>query len=170
MTAVTLEIGAVVIPEYARLGLEQVYEPVEGAAVLRAADGTAVKQSTWTKLRTVITGTGWIPEGLASLDWSVAQTMKGAAPRSVWSTSNTITVPAARRSDVAVRGYGIVDGVPVETNVTMSVDTATLDPVTGATSYYVLYWPQFQAFFSPPQQQIDVTGAAVRWRLVGEEV
>ena len=170
MSTVALEIGSVVIPGYASLGLEQVYEPLEGAAVLRATDGTAVKQTAWSKLRTVITGTGWIPEGLATIDWSVAQTMKGAAPRSVWSTSNVIAVPAARRSDVAVRGFGIVDGVPVETTVSMSGDTATLTTVSGATSYYALYWPEFQAFFSPPQQQIDVTGAAVRWRLVGEEV
>ncbi len=166
---VPLVIGPVTIPEYAMLGLEQTYEPVEGAVLLRASDGSALKQTAWSKLRTVITGTGWIPDGLAGIDWSSPQLMRASAPQSVWSTSNVITLPAARRGDVGVRGFAIVDDRPVETSVSMAGDTATLGTVSGATSYYAMYWPEFLAYFAPPQQQIDVTGAAVRWRLAGEE-
>ena len=63
----TLKIGSIEIPARSSLDLEQTYEPLGGETILRTLSGAGIKQATWQKTRTVISGGGWIPPGLAHL-------------------------------------------------------------------------------------------------------
>ncbi len=57
----TLKIGSIEIPARSSLDLEQTYEPLGGETILRTLSGAGIKQATWQKTRTVISGGGWIP-------------------------------------------------------------------------------------------------------------
>lgn len=90
MTAI-LKIGAIEIPNRAALDLEQTYEPMGGETTLRTVDGTGIKQSTWRKTRTTLTGGGWIPPGLSTLDTTAQLVIACIAP------APSPATPAARR-------------------------------------------------------------------------
>ena len=71
------------IPDLAALELQQTYEPIGGEMTLRTIGGSAIKQITWQKWRTTITGGGWLPFGLSSLDYSAQMAVACIVPRGV---------------------------------------------------------------------------------------
>ena len=58
----------------------------------------------------------------------------------------------------------------VPTALSLSGDTATLTPVTGAVAYQVTYWPQITVMADPPQMEGALSDAQHRWTLRAEEV
>ena len=56
-------------------------EPIGGEMTLRTIGGSAIKQITWQKWRTTITGGGWLPFGLSSLDYSAQMAVACIAAR-----------------------------------------------------------------------------------------
>lgn len=165
-----LELGSAQVPLAAALGLSQTYEPLGGYTLLRMMSGAAVKQQHWLKLRTSISGDGWIPDGLQALDYSVSMTLKCVAPRAVISASNAIVLPVARRSDAAPWGFVVMsDGSLRDTPGSLAGDTLTLTVVAGAVRYVAHYYPQITVFADPPMQRYDVAGASAGWELTAEE-
>lgn len=106
---IALKIGNVEIPTRAGIDLEQTYTPIGGETILRTLNGTGIKQSTWAKLRTTISGGGWSPTGLSLLDTTVPQSIACIMPRAVIADANRqATLPAARRGDSgALPGLGL---------------------------------------------------------------
>ena len=165
-----LIVGSVKIPLDASYSLEQTYEVIEqGAALLRKMDGSAVRQTAYTKLRSTISGQGKIPPGLASMDFSASFTLYCMAPRSIYSASTTVTLPAARRSDWAPHAYAIVDGRLVKTPISIATNTGTLTAVSGATGYYTDYYPTLSVFSRGPVESFNGRGGGASWSLTCEE-
>lgn len=171
MSDVLLSVGGVEVPLCAALELTQTYEVIGGSAVMRMASGAAVKQSHWRRLRTTISGAGWVPPGLDGIDFDAAVVLKCTAPLSMSSASNVIVIPAARRSDTAPFGFAhLPGGERRETPVSMSTDTATLTAVGGAVGYSVCWYPQLNVYAQAPTQTADPARGSVSWELVAEEV
>lgn len=150
----------------------QTYDVLEGATLHRMLNGAGAKQTHWRKLSTQISGDGWAPVALAGVDWTVPVEIACIQPRSLHSTTNSATLPSARRSDLTTNVYAraVVSGELVETAVSMAADVATATAVPGATSYQFWYYPKLNFYSSGPSESLDLSGAAYAWELTAEEV
>lgn len=166
------EIGGVVIELPQAMQMTQSFEPFGGVATHRMMSGTGVRQTNWTKLKTNINCEGFIPPGLAAVDWTQPVTVKCGTTRSITSTSNAIAIPAGRRSDTGYEptAKALVDGNWVATPCNVAGNTATCTVVGGATAYMVEYYPQLNLFLEPPQQTYDRTNGRWSWTVSGEEI
>lgn len=165
-----LLIDDLLVPLQANVKLTQTYEPLEGATLRRCWSGRAVKQTHWRKLKTTISANGWVALSLLGLDWDATHELACIAPRSIDSTANAITLPAARRSDVAPWGFALMpDGLLRQTSVDVDEDVATLAAVDGASQYRVQYLPLLVVYMKPPSESLDARGAAYQWQLECEE-
>lgn len=178
MTRRQLEIGSVKVPLHATATLEQRYETLGARTTVRMADGSAALRESWSgKLATDITGSGPIPPGLTTLDYSSALTVKCVAPRAITATSNKFSgVTASRRSDAGATAYGraTADGqnwqaVTVTWGTSgVKVNEATLGTISGATAYQLVYYPSISCFVSPPTEEWGWDGEA-SWSMRAEE-
>lgn len=166
------QLGGLTIPIQAGLEFSQTYEPIGGSVLQRMQSGRAIKQTHYRKLRTSLSGQGWVPAGLDGLDYSQALLLKCAAPRSLSSESNKIVIPSLRRTDERFepKGYALVRGHLIETGLEMQEDVAILEPVRFALSYQVYYYPEIFVFADAPQVQNNMTGVEFSWSLIGEEI
>ena len=169
-----LKIGSIEIPQYAALDLDQTFEPIGGETVLRTMSGLGIKQATWRKLRTTISGGGWSPAGLAAIDYAQQQTIACIAPLSVnANASREATLPVGRRADTGYLPFGFAylsDGSRVSTPVVVISNVATLDAVTGAVGYQAFYYPLLTCWAHRPIESISRGDASYRWELSAEEV
>lgn len=172
MSLIPLVIGGVEIPLLAGVGIDQRYDPVAAVARHRMGEGSLRQQTAWTgKLATTIAGRGNIPPGIQHLDYTAQMVIKCMAYRAYTSTSNQMTLPAARRSDIAPKGVALMaNGKFVRTPVNMAGDLATLTQVTGAAQYQCLYLPELTVFADPPREQKPRRGSEFSWVLTAEEV
>ena len=114
-----LKIGALAIPNRAALDIEQTYETIGGETLLRTVSGAAIKQETWRRLRTTISGGGWLPAGLETIDTSTTQTVACLVPRAlIADASRQATLPVGRRADAGHLPFALAllpfgDAVPV---------------------------------------------------------
>lgn len=162
-------IGGVRIGLQAAYDLTQTYVEIGGRTLRRKLDGSALLQRNWGKLRTVISGRGRLPEGLAGLDYTASMTIDCMAPRSIWGASTAITIPAGRRTDWVPHAYAIVDGEHVRTPLTIAVNACTLTAVSGAQGYLVAYYPSLTMYAEPPRQTFGGRGPSAGWEIVAEE-
>jgi hypothetical protein len=166
-----LIIGGIEVPLKASYGLSQDYEPVQAVNRPRMMDGSLKQQTAWSgKLKTVISGNGNMPPGIDTLDYSSAITIQCIAEQAVSSVSNLISVPSARRADYGVEGRALVAGVWQSTPVSLSVDTATLTIVPGATLYQAVYWPELVCYCDPPSQKRNARTSSYSWQIQAEEI
>ena len=169
-----LKIGSIEISRLAGLDLEQTYEIIGGETILRTINGTGIKQSTWSKLRTTISGGGWLPPGLATLDATTQQTVACFVPRAIpCDVNRQATLPAARRSDTGYTPWAVAlmpDGSAQETAVSIQSNVATATAVNGALGYQVNYLPSFTAWVSRPSESGNRGDATYRWEIIAEEV
>lgn len=166
------ELGTIKVPLESVLNFSQSYSPLSSRASVRMADGTAVVRQNWAKIKTVISGDGWAPAGLDGFDDTAQHVLKCGAPRRVASTALAIVIPSARRTDTGYEpwGYALVNNEQVSTTIASTVsNTVTLTAVTGATQYYVEYFPQITVFaqLAESSGSGDVRSA---WRLEAEQV
>lgn len=162
-------VGGVTIAYSASTELTQSYETLGGESLRRTLNGSGVKQTAWTKLRTVLRGSGRHPAGLDSLDYSGTLSLACIRPRDVYSATTTVVLPAARRSDIAPVAFAIVDGLYVRTPYSLPVNTATLTTVAGAVGYVMYYFPLLTVYASAPRNDYDARGILLGWELSAEE-
>jgi hypothetical protein len=171
-----LKIGSIDIPLLAALDIEQTYEPIGGETVLRTIGGTGIKQTTWQKWRTTISGSGWMPAGLASLDATAQQVIGCIVPRAVPCVFATreATLPTARRSDTGHIPFGqaiLADNSVVTTTATLAGNVATVASVAGAVAYQALYLPSLTCWLTQrPNDSGSRADASYRWEIQAEEV
>lgn len=168
--AYDIVIAGLVIPYAAAQQISQSYETIGGRARLRFADGSGLQQTVWTRTRTVISGVGRLPDGLAGVDWDSPVEIQCLAPLAIRAAGNVITLPAARRAAPAPMGHAIVNGRLVPTGLALAGDDATLVAVAGATGYQATYWPVLTCLADPPSRDFDGRGIECRWTLTAEEV
>ena len=173
-------LGGFVVPVESVLDFAQTYESLGGVVVLRMMSGAAVQQVGWRRLSTTLSGAGWWPSGLESLNYDDPLTLWCGGPMIILSASNVIALPSARRTDAGYTPVGharkvggttaVGGGELVATPLSIVADVATLTPVAGATGYQVAYWPVLTVIARPPSMEADLPGAAHRWTLTAEEV
>lgn len=168
------ELGGVSIPFSGNLVMQQSYTPLMGARwpPERTMNGGAVRRVSFTgKLGTVASCTGWTPAGFDGLDWSQPMLMKCAAPRCIQGAGNVIELPAGRRSEsyFAPRGYAVVGGRAVASEINVVGNDATVTTVAGATAYEVWYWPQVTVIARPVRVSGQLDLAEYQWTLEAEE-
>lgn len=169
MNAHDVIIGGVRVGLDAAYSLSQTYEDIGGRVLRRKLSGAALLQVQWSKVRTTISGSGRLPDGLAGLDYTASLSISCMAPRSIWSSDTTVVIPAARRSDWAPHAYAIVDGRHVRTPMTIAIDTCTLTAVAGAQGYLVAYYPALTCY-AQLRQSFDGRGPDAGWEIIAEEV
>lgn len=163
-------IGGVRIGFDAAHELTQTYEKIGGRIAHRMLNGAGVQQVHWTKLKTTIKGVGTRPAGLDGLNYDAAISISCAEPMSIWGASNTITLPASRRTDWTPHGYAIVNGQHQVTGVSVVGNTATLGAVSGAQGYVCAYYPIISVIAQPPQTEFSGRGVVLSWSITAEEV
>lgn len=163
MAVVLPKLDGLTLNQAASFGLSQTYDDTP-KFVARTMGGTAKSQIAYTKIRSVMSAAGWMLTGWEGLDLTNSILFSCMEAQSIIDASNVITLPAARRSDIAVRGYAIVNGQPVSTPVNVVTNTATLTTVGGASHYLVGYYPEFNAFI-----EINQTGNQ-GWTLTAQEI
>jgi len=175
MSDLNFVLGTAEQPIASIAGFSQTYELLAATESDRMVDGSLDTSTHWAgKLKTRISGEGWTPPVLLGLDYTSQMTLKCGAPIAAQDASNTVTIPAARRTDTGHTpvGFAIVDGKEVQTPITGIVaNVATLTTVTGASSYVVWYWPEITVQVTERPTQDTATGAAThRWSFAAEEV
>lgn len=166
------ELGGVVVPMTAALGLQQQVAVTGGASTRRMMNGAAIKQTQWQKLAITLSGNGWAPLGLDALDYSGPLTLKCGLPRAIRSQSTSIALPVGRRTDTGYEPFArahMADGREVETAVSIATHTATVTAVVGAVGYAVWYFPQITVIASPPDETFDQEAAECSWSISAEE-
>jgi len=155
----------------AAMRVQQTYGQVGGGeTLLRLGDGAGLKQSTWRKRSTTISGAGRMPPALEQIDWQASVTIGCVALVAIRSATTTITLPAARRTDAGPFGFAVLpDGLVVKTAIDVTGNVATLTAVQGAVAYVAHYYPVLTCFSTGPVQRTDATGTAVGWELAAEE-
>lgn len=170
----TLQIDNLTIGLYAGHELVQSYESIGPESIRRAVSGRGIKQMTYDKLRISTTGRGWIPAGLAQLNYAVTHILRCIKPRRLDADFATrqITLPATRRSDSGYLPFGYAfmpDGSVRTSGVSLIGNVATVDAVSGAVAYAVGYFPQVTAYLTRPKESLDTAGGAYSWELIAEE-
>ena len=168
----SFELGGVVVPLTAALGLNQSIGQAGGRSRLRFANGAQIAQQAWSKLRISLSGDGWVPLGLDGLNYQATMTFKSGVPHALRSNSGVVTLPAGRRTDAGYLPFArahLPSGQDQTTAVSLAGNVATCAAVTGALSYTVSYYPEITVWADPPDQQFDRAGAAASWELTLEE-
>lgn len=150
---INLKLGGVEIPIESLTDITENISPLSAETVLRMSDGTGVKQTAWSNKYIIdISGSGYTPLVLNGLDYAASMTLECTTPLSVHGALNIVTLPSARRSDVDVVCFAVVNGRAVRTGKSISVNTCTIDTVSGAVGYFANYWPTFTVFASRPKE------------------
>ncbi|MCJ8168629.1 hypothetical protein [Atopomonas sediminilitoris] len=148
----------------------QRYETVGGSTTLRMHSGRAIKQTHYRKLSISISGSGWMPAGLAGLDTGVPVDVWCFQPRSILTTALTVTVTTDVRPDVApwVLAYVRGEWVPVASVTAGRVVTITQRP--DATQYAVYWLPRLSVLLDDIPEDLDATTGTYTWQITGQEV
>lgn len=173
-TGKAFQLGSVIVPVVAALNYDERFENLEGATLLRLGEGAGVKQSVWQKWRVTLSGDGWMPFGLDTLDYTAPLVLRCAMPRAVTAAGASIALPSARRADAGylptARAHLANTGGWVDTALSIGGDTATVTPVSGAIAYSVLYYPQLTVIASRPTTSGSRAAGTFAWELACEEV
>lgn len=169
------QLGPFSLPVLARAdSLTQAYEPIGGEHVFRAGTGRGIKQMTWQKLKVITSGSGWIPAGLNSLDYTQHMILRCVTPVAIHIPGDvhSIVLPAKRRTDPGhspVAHAQLPGGRYMPVGMLVAGDTGTLDPVQGAIGYMIQYYPELTVIAMRPRQSGDAGSAIHSWELICEE-
>lgn len=167
-------LGGVAVPLSAALDLSQTYEPIGAVTTLRAMNGAALRMTHWRRLRTSVSGSGWVPAGLQALDYGAQLELRCIAPRALIADgARQATLPAARRSDTGYAPWAVAvlaDGSVTNTPVVLAGNVATADAVAGATGYRIHYYPVLTVYAEPPTERFDPQTGAAGWEITAEEI
>jgi len=169
------------------LDYSQSYSNIGGSTVTRLMSGRGVKQSNWSKLATTISGSGMLPPGLSTLDYTGIMVLRCGAPRSVVSLSTAVALPAYRKDiygqptaavdfrldDIYVpTAKAYVDNVWVKTTVSVSGNVASCAAVSGASRYRVDYFPELEVIIrEEPEDSFSSSGGnSFSWSFSAEQV
>lgn len=163
-------IGTLPIPDISGFKTNTAYRRIGPKTLFRSLNGTAIIATRWQKLGFTLSGSGWIPEGMDSLDEDVAVDFHLTGWRSTSSASPIITIPRTFRVDEFTPvGYAFVVGEAVDTDVTLSGNEATLTTVVGASQYQVKYCPIINSVITKIDRQHNQESNTFSWSIEAEE-
>lgn len=173
MTVPRLIIAGLELP-YQSDSVSQTWERIGGftATPRRMANGASLTQHRWERIRTTISCQHHTPPGLAAMDWTQTFILACIFQRAVQSLSNVITLPTARRNDVAPYGFAVTaGGLQVPTPGSLAGNVLTLTAVAGAGYYKAIYYP-ILTVTAPAglNERQDQVGLVIGWELTAEEI
>lgn len=134
-----------------------------GSTVLRFMDGSAEKQSNWSKQKLTVSGSGQIPIGLGRLNFDLPITFELNTTKAVTGTlADVSTNLPPHRTDI---GYAPVTKVYIDGVYEL------YDGSNSGTLYRAEYYPIITCFCRPPTETTNfdqLTGFS--WSLEGEEI
>lgn len=145
---------------------EQGINPIGGATVLRMSDGAGVKMQHWQKAAGTISGSGWMPPGLAGLDYSQPLELRSTKVINHVGAGPEFTLQHTPRPDTAPWAQALIGDRWVRVTSTFAAGVLTVPPVPGATLYQACYMPVFSVFADPPT---ETQGSSHGWSLNWEE-
>jgi hypothetical protein len=166
MTHPRITLGGVPIVLHAGAPTESI-EPIGGYSVLRMSDGAGIKQQHWERMSGSISGEGWMPPGLAGLDYSGPLELRSTQVQNMVGAGLAFELTGTPRPDVAPWGHALVGDQWLRTACTYEDGVATLAAVPGATLYQACWMPVFSVFCSRPAQ--GQGGGSHSWSISWEE-
>lgn len=149
---------------------EESISPIGGSTVLRMSDGAGVKVQHWRKSAGTISGNGWMPPGLAGLDFSQPLELRSTKTLSHVGTGPTFTLLGTPRPDVEPWAQALMGGRDwVRVPCSFADGVVTVPPVAGATLYQACYMPVFSVFAEAPQETQSSGTASHSWSITWEE-
>lgn len=164
-----LIIDSITISTLSALGINQTYSQVNNGVLLRMMDGSAIKQKSWGKEKTVISSNGWIPAGISGINFDNAIIVDCIAQKAIVSASNIITIPGTSRPDLDPWGIALVNDAWVDVGSSFAAGVLTIDVTSGATQYQARWMPRYTMFFDEPETETDSQGNVFNWSLSGQE-
>jgi hypothetical protein len=169
-----LIIGGIRVPRHACLDLDQSYEDIVSAELLRLGNGDGLIQTAdWGKIRTTINCSGWLSSGLNGINWKdpAGVAIACVEPRSIIAVDNIISIPGTIRDDHPVTAFALIGNEEVPTEVSVLENTATLVEVDDATAYMVRWLPVLTCFCAGGiRSSYTTSGNEFSWSLNGEEL
>lgn len=160
-----IKVGSLDIPDRAGFDVNIAMTDISPRNILRTRNGTGLLFTRWSRLGIVISATGWIPEGLDSLNINQPVDIHLVNWMSTASASNVITIPRAFRTDsYAPQALAFVNDEMLSTSVSLLANVATLGAVAGATSYVVNYCPIISCLIEAIER--DFNEASMTWSFV----
>lgn len=144
-------------------------EPVGGSSLHRMSDGSLIKQTLWSKLQGTISGQGWMPPGLAGLDYSLPLELRSTKVEAIGGTGLVYTLTSTPRPDFAPWGLALVGREWVPTTCSVDDGVATLTALAGATQYRACWLPVFSVFCERPSENQDSSGNTHSWQTTWQE-
>lgn len=160
----------ILVPWPAAFDLQQTYDHIEAATLHRLNDGSALKQSRWAKTKTTLNGSGRTPAAFDRIDYAEPFDLWCVASKVLDSTATQIALPAAYRTDMALKAYAYIGELLVATSLTVDAGVATVAAVSGADHYRIHYYPILTVYAERPRQDGDDTSATYSWELTAEEI
>lgn len=163
------------VPVHFRAGhkIQQSYEHIGGRTIQRLYNGDAVIQEGWKKLKTRITGNGWLPNALMTVPTDQAVELHCVVPLAEWLGNITGEIPAPEkgRNDGAYKPYffALVNGDYVDCPVVDEGSGLVIRPIDSATDYLMCWFPVLQVV-ATVRTNTDLEGNVISWVFEGEEV
>lgn len=165
-----IKIGSIEIQDQAGFDLRVARSEIAPKAILRTKNGRGIDTSRWSKTRLSFACSGWIPDGLHSLNLKQVVDIHCVDWLSTSAASNVITIPCAfRTDDYAPQGLAFVNDEMKSTAVALSGSVATLTLVPGATVYHVSYCEILTSIITLVDRQFDDQNGVWSWALEAEE-
>jgi len=165
-----IKVGSIEIQDQAGFDLRVARSEIAPKAILRTKNGRGIDTSRWSKTRLSFSGSGWIPDGLHSLNLKQIVDIHCVDWLSTSDASNIITIPGAFRiDDYAPQGLAFVNGDMKPTSVSLAGSVATLTIVPGATFYHVSYCEILTSIITLIDRQFDDQNGVWNWALEAEQ-
>lgn len=164
-----LMLGGIVIPLHAGAPVITDGKLGGGTGAFRLSGGTAVKMERWSKQGGSISAQGWMPPGLAGLDFSQPLELRSTKVRTVSGTGLVYELPFTPRPDAVPWAFALVGGEWVETPCSTVAGVSTVTAVAGAEGYQVWAMPIYSVMCEPPQETQDQGAGTHSWALNWEE-
>lgn len=145
---------------------EESVGPIGGSTVLRMSDGAGVKMQHWQKSAGSISGSGWMPPGLAGLDYSPPLELRSTKVINHVGAGPEFALQHTPRPDMAPWAQALIGDRWVRVPCSYADGVVTIPPVPGATLYQACYMPVFSVFAEAPA---ETQGTEHGWSLNWEE-
>ena len=151
--------------------LSQQLSPLGGPEIVRLSGGAGVPMTHWSRWSISIGASGFMPPGLAGLDYTHQPLeLRCTKHLSTSGTSLVYTIDGTPRDDFAPWAEALVGRQWVPTDMSLSGRTATVVPVDGATQYRVCWMPAFIVSGKRPRESLDDGSNSHSWQFDCEEV
>ncbi|QRY79634.1 hypothetical protein JVX91_00535 [Pseudomonas sp. PDNC002] len=149
---------------------QQTLSPLGGPSIVRLSQGRGVPMTHWNKVAISISASGWMPPGLAGVDYSQPLEVRLTKVESIVGTHLDYQLTSAPRPDFEPYAEALIGKDWERTGITRAGLAVTVTPMAGATHYRVCWMPVFMVSGRRPQEDSDDSANTHRWSFDCEEL